>query len=80
MGWIEILRRTEEQSKGAAHRGLDLARNTWEDAERRLRRKMRVFPGKAKWNAAPSRPIGPGNAEAETEEATFLETGTKKTA
>ena len=44
MGLIDTLRKAEEQSRGAAHRGLEKARGTWDDAERRLRRKMRMRP------------------------------------
>ncbi len=44
MGLIDKLRKAEEQGRGAANRGLDRARETWEDAERRLRRKMRLHP------------------------------------
>ncbi len=44
MGLIDKLRKTEEQGRSAAHRGMDRARITWEDAERRLRRKMRLHP------------------------------------
>ena len=44
MGLIDTLRKAEEQGRGAAHRGLERARGTWDDAERRLRRKMRLHP------------------------------------
>ncbi len=55
MGWIDALRKAEQQGRGVAHRGFDKARDKWEDAERRLRRKMRIFPDKAKQRAAPAR-------------------------
>ncbi len=44
MGLIDKLRNAEEQGRSAAHRGMNRARTTWEDAERRLRRKMRLHP------------------------------------
>jgi hypothetical protein len=44
MGLIDKLRKAEEQGRGAAQRGLNMARETWDDAERRLRRKMRLHP------------------------------------
>jgi O-succinylbenzoate synthase len=44
MGLIDKLRQAEEQGRGAAHRGMERARETWDDAERRLRRKMRLHP------------------------------------
>jgi hypothetical protein len=45
MGLMDKFRRAEEQSRGVAHRGLEKARESWDDAERRLRRKMRLHPG-----------------------------------
>jgi hypothetical protein len=44
MGLIETLRKAEEQGRGAARRGLEKARDVMDDAERRLRRKMRLHP------------------------------------
>ena len=44
MGLMDSLRRAEEQGKSAARRGYEKAREGWEDAESRLRRKMRIFP------------------------------------
>jgi hypothetical protein len=51
MGLIDTLRKAEEQGRGAAHRGLEKARGAWDDAERRLRRKMRLHPRSANENA-----------------------------
>jgi hypothetical protein len=45
MGWINMLRQMEQEGRGIAQRGLEKARAGWDDAERRLRRKMRIFPG-----------------------------------
>lgn len=44
MGLIDKLRKAEEQGRGMAQRGLERGRETWDDAERRLRRKMRLHP------------------------------------
>lgn len=44
MGVIDTLRRAEEQGRGAARRGLEKARGAVDDAERKLRRKMRLHP------------------------------------
>ncbi len=51
MGLIDKLRNAEEQGRAAAHRGMDRARTTWEDAERRMRRKMRLHPASPSDNA-----------------------------
>ena len=44
MGLIDTIKRAEERSKQAARRGLDLARQGWDDTERAMRRKWRIFP------------------------------------
>jgi hypothetical protein len=44
MGLIDTLRKAEEQGRGAACRGMEKARGAMDDAERRLRRKMRLHP------------------------------------
>ena len=44
MGLADKLRSVEEQGRGAVHRGLEEAREAWDDAERRLRRQMRLHP------------------------------------
>jgi len=44
MSWIEKLRRAEEQDVGTARRGLAKAKAGWEDTERALRRRMRIYP------------------------------------
>ncbi len=51
MGLIDKLRHAQEHGRGAAYRGMELARDSWDDAERRLRRKMRLHPRSA--NQAP---------------------------
>ncbi len=72
MGWIEALRKTEQQGKEIAQRGLGVARDTWEDTERRIRRKMRIFPGQKKSNGIAALPplvikAEPDNAAADVE-------------
>jgi hypothetical protein len=42
MGLMDLIRKAEEQSRRAARRGMERARATWDETERRLRRKMRV--------------------------------------
>jgi hypothetical protein len=44
MGLMDRLRKAEEQGMGTARRGFERARETWDDAQRRLRRRMRVLP------------------------------------
>ena len=44
MGLMEKLRKAEEQGKEAARHAFERAREIGEDAERRLRQKMRVYP------------------------------------
>jgi hypothetical protein len=44
MGLIEKLRKAEEQGKEAARNALDRAKELGEDAERRIRQKMRIYP------------------------------------
>jgi hypothetical protein len=56
MGLIDTLRKAEEQGRGAAHRGLEKARGTWDNAERRLRRKMRMRPPRS-LNENPPEPM-----------------------
>src|SRR5947209_4573567 len=42
MGLMDVIRKAEEQSRRAARRGMEKARATWNQTERRLRRRMRV--------------------------------------
>ena len=51
MGLMDALRRAEEQGKSAAQRGLDRARAGMENAESRIRRRMRVVPVSRRDNA-----------------------------
>ena len=44
MGLIERLRKAEEQGKQATLDALEKAREFGEDAERRIRQKMRIYP------------------------------------
>jgi hypothetical protein len=58
MGLMDSLRRAEEEGKTLARRGMEKARAGFDDAERVMRRKMRVHPRSGTATAAPS------NAEA----------------
>jgi hypothetical protein len=44
MRLLESLRKAEEQGRRVARYGRDWAGEAWEDAERRIRRKMRIHP------------------------------------
>jgi len=44
MGLMDSLRRAEEEGKSLARRGMEKARTSMDDAERMMRRKMRVHP------------------------------------
>jgi hypothetical protein len=44
MGLMDTIRKTEERSRAAARRGMQIARSGWEDTERALRRRMRIYP------------------------------------
>lgn len=52
MGLMDALRRAEEQSKDLSRRGMEAAREGIEDASRRVRRKMRIYPTDAGHNEA----------------------------
>jgi hypothetical protein len=65
MGLIDKLRKAEEQGRGAAHRGFERARESWDDAERRLRRKMRLHP-RAVNESAPLPMPNPGSPPVST--------------
>jgi hypothetical protein len=49
---MDFLRRAEEQGREAARRSLEKAREGWEDAERRIRRKMRIHPSQMRKSKA----------------------------
>jgi hypothetical protein len=53
MGLMDSLRRTEEQGKALARRGMEKARGAVEDTERAMRRRMRVHPQRTESAAAP---------------------------
>lgn len=44
MSLKESLRKAQEQGKDAANRVLGQAREQWEDAQRRIRASMRIYP------------------------------------
>jgi hypothetical protein len=47
MGLIDKLRKAEEQGKYAARQAFERAKHFSEDAERRIRQKMRIYPPSA---------------------------------
>jgi len=58
MGLVDSLRRAEEQGRAATRRGWERAREGWEDAERAIRRKMRIHPPRrAQEDVAPVGPV-----------------------
>jgi hypothetical protein len=60
MGLLDSLKRAEEQGRGVARLGLERASEVWEDAERRIRRKMRVHPRPADARAASASSVSTG--------------------
>ena len=44
MGLMDAIRRAEERSRKVTRHGLELARQEWDDVERRLRHRMRMNP------------------------------------
>ena len=44
MGFINALRRAEERGKKVAQRGMEQAMVSLDDAERAVRRRMRIYP------------------------------------
>ena len=64
MGLIERLRKAEEQGKQATRNALDKAREFGEDAERRIRQKMRIYPPQAANSREAGRATSAGAATA----------------
>ena len=50
MSFMDRLRTAEKQSADSARRGFERARETWDDAQRRIRRRMRVLPRPSAWH------------------------------
>jgi hypothetical protein len=67
MSLIERLRTAEHQGRGVALEGLSWARTNLEEAQSKIRRKMRLYPRTAK-PAFPSRPMQAEADSAELEE------------
>jgi hypothetical protein len=80
MGLIDKLRKAEEQGRGAAHRGFERARENWDDAERRLRRKMRLHPHCIHESAPLPMTDSPPELNSEPADATLQHHASKKTA
>jgi hypothetical protein len=71
MGLIDTLRKAEEQGRGAARRGLEKARDAVDDAERRLRRKMRLHPRTPPPEPVPLTVVAPVSSNASVAEKTL---------
>lgn len=56
MRLLENLRNAEQKGASVVHRGLTRAREEWEDVERRIRQRMRIYPQKLKKSALAVRP------------------------
>ena len=70
MGLMEKLRKAEEQGKEAARHAFERAREIGEDAERRLRQKMRVYPSEAGSNGSgKAKAAGAGNHQRASQES-----------
>jgi hypothetical protein len=63
MGLLDSLKKAEEQGRESAHRGMQRAGEMWEEAERRLRRKMRIHPRRSFEATATSSTSAAGPAE-----------------
>jgi len=70
MGLMEKLRKAEEQGKEAARHAFERAREIGEDAERRLRQKMRIYPSEASTNGSgKAKAAGAGNRHRGSQES-----------
>ncbi|MBZ5567487.1 MAG: hypothetical protein LAN64_06510 [Acidobacteriia bacterium] len=72
MGLFDKLRKAEEQDRGAAHRRLEKARESWDDTERRLRRKMRLHPSSDNPSAPSPEAVQPPVSSSKKEEADLI--------
>ena len=63
MGLLDSLKKAEEQGRESARRGMERAGEIWEDAERRIRRKMRIHPRRSSTAEAASSTSAAGPAE-----------------
>jgi hypothetical protein len=52
MHLAENLRKAEEKSVSTIRRGMERAREEWADVERKIRKRMRIYPQKARAMAA----------------------------
>jgi len=57
MSLLDNLRKAEQKGSQAVRRGLERARGEWEDVERRIRQRMRIYPPKPKNMAAVSKEV-----------------------
>ena len=58
MRLLENLRNAEQKGANAVRRGMTRAREEWEDVERRIRQRMRIYPQKLKKSVLAVRPPG----------------------
>jgi len=56
MRLLENLRSAEQKGASAVRHGITRAREEWEDVERRIRQRMRIYPQKLKKSALAVRP------------------------
>ncbi|HEY3768226.1 MAG TPA: hypothetical protein VGN44_06105 [Candidatus Angelobacter sp.] len=56
MHLAENLRKAEEKSVSTIRRGMERAREEWQDVERRIRKRMRIYPQKQRAMAAAAAP------------------------
>jgi len=54
MRLFDNIRRKGQQGREAVQRGMERAREEWEDTERKLRQRMRIYPQKLRAAAAAS--------------------------
>ncbi len=65
MGLMDSLRKAEQQGRNTARKGFGKARAAWDDAETRLRRKMRLHPRPAPLPNSIQPPITSSSAAAQ---------------
>ena len=62
MGILDRLRKAEKQGVEAARHSMERVRLNWEEAESKMRRKMRVHPGNPqRWQASSDNTATPGS-------------------
>ena len=77
MRLLDNLRSAEQKGVNAVRRGMVRAREEWEDVERRIRQRMRVYPQKLKKSVMATRPPADLNPDIPTQ-GTLAEPDTRK--